>query len=318
MNFKKIKILIKYYFERKNLLDLKKIFFFAGLFYFLYFFFDNLNNLSFRIDINKYGIQIFLSFFFSLLSIFFNAIAWQEIIHWFNKSSKVNKGAKFFILTNSLKYIPGGVWHFIERFNFLRKDHSKLISLYVVIIEPFFMLSAALFIAAIGIIHSPFYIIFLLPLIFLNKKLIYMVLRKLEKLKKESRKFFKELGEKDITYKEIEFKTFFPFKPFLYEVAFVLSKFVGFIICFNFININNEINLIKLLIVFCLSWSIGLIVPAAPGGAAVFESSFLLLIGKNMNQELIIVALIYFRLITTLSDLFLSLPLLLKKYIPRN
>jgi len=62
-----------------------------------------------------------------------------------------------------------------------------------------------------------------------------------------------------------------------------------------------------------LSWSIGLIVPTAPSGVGVFETCFLILVGRNIPQNIIIVCLIYFRLISTSADLLISCPFLLKK-----
>ena len=68
-----------------------------------------------------------------------------------------------------------------------------------------------------------------------------------------------------------------------------------------------------LFVIFCLSWSIGLIIPAAPSGVGVFEACFLFFVGKNIPQNIVFVSLIYFRVISTLSDIVLSLPFLFKK-----
>jgi len=67
------------------------------------------------------------------------------------------------------------------------------------------------------------------------------------------------------------------------------------------------------LVIFSLSWSLGLIVPAAPGGVGVFEACFLFLVGRNIPENIILVSLIYFRVISTLADLLLSFPFLLRK-----
>ena len=79
--------------------------------------------------------------------------------------------------------------------------------------------------------------------------------------------------------------------------------------------IRDRMNIALILIIFCLSWSIGLIIPAAPGGAGVFETFFLLFIGKAYPQNLMLEALIYFRFISTVADLLLSSPFIFKKYI---
>ena len=118
---------------------------------------------------------------------------------------------------------------------------------------------------------------------------------------------------KDQFAKSINIISFFPSKAFLIEILFVLSKFIGFLYCYNLFNIdkNTEISIVYLLVIFCLSWAIGLIVPTAPGGVGVFEACFLFFVGDNLPQNIILSTLIYFRLISTSADIFLSLPFLL-------
>ena len=109
-----------------------------------------------------------------------------------------------------------------------------------------------------------------------------------------------------ITNKKMIFKL-------LLEIGFVLSKFIGFYICLNTFYTSNTLNIIFLLVIFSLSWSIGLVVPTAPGGVGVFEACILFFVGRNIPQNIILVSLIYFRIISTLADLFLSFPFLIKK-----
>jgi len=62
-----------------------------------------------------------------------------------------------------------------------------------------------------------------------------------------------------------------------------------------------------------LSWSLGLVVPTAPGGVGVFEACFLFFVGKSIPQNIILICLIYFRVISTSADLLLSIPFLIRK-----
>ena len=107
--------------------------------------------------------------------------------------------------------------------------------------------------------------------------------------------------------------SFFPLRALFLEIGFVLSKFIGFYICLNTFYVSNNLNIIFLLVIFSLSWSLGLIVPTAPGGVGVFESSLLFFIGRNIPHNLILVSLIYFRVISTSADLLLSFPFLIRK-----
>ena len=120
-------------------------------------------------------------------------------------------------------------------------------------------------------------------------------------------------NSKDQFEEGINIISFFPTKALLLEIGFVLSKFIGFYICLNTFYISNTLNIIFLLVIFSLSWSVGLVVPAAPGGVGVFEACLLLFVGKSIPENIILISLVYFRVISTSADLFLSLPFLIRK-----
>jgi len=109
------------FFKNINFGGLKSIFFIASLIYFCIYFFDNIDLISFDINLERDGINLSLSLLFCVLSIYLNAYAWKYIVKWFGKEFKSNNLVSFYVLTNILKYVPGGVWHFLERFNFIKK-----------------------------------------------------------------------------------------------------------------------------------------------------------------------------------------------------
>jgi hypothetical protein len=300
-------------FKKVNFSVLKSSFFISSLLYFCIYFFYNIDLISFDIDLEKNGTNLSLAFLFCVLSIFLNAFAWKYIVKWFGKESKSNNLVSFYVLTNILKYIPGGIWHFIERFNFIKKTSNSEIALYSTLVEPYFMLSGSFLLASIGAIFSPFYFFLILPLVFLNRKLIYIVLKRLGSFKGKLFEVLR-LGNPNGQFeKRINIISFFPTRAILLEIGFVLSKFIGFFICLNTFYTNNTLNIIFLLVVFSISWSLGLVVPSAPGGVGVFEACFLFFVGRNIPQNTILVSLIYFRVISTSADLFLSFPFLIRK-----
>ena len=295
----------------------KKLFFLLSLSYFCFYFFKNFDQISFNIDFSKNGTFIYLAFLFCIFSIFFNALAWENIVNWFGKTKTEKNLVYFFVLTNVLKYVPGGIWHFFERYNFLKDISNPQQAFYSVLIEPYFMLCASFVLASVGIIFSPFYFLLLIPLFFLNRKLIYGILKRLETFKSKTTISLKIKHENYKFDERIKIISFFPWSAFLIEILFVLSKFIGFIICFHLVNFGDQHNIFYLLVIFCLSWSIGLVVPAAPGGIGVFEACFLFFVGKNIPQNITLSSLIYFRLISTFADLLLGLPFLLRKLLKR-
>ena len=155
------------------------------------------------------------------------------------------------------------------------------------------------------------------PLIFLNRKLIYFILKRLGSLKGKAFKFLRIQNLNDQFEERININSFFPTRALLLEIGFVLSKFIGFYICLNTFYASNSQNIIFLLVIFSLSWSLGLVVPAAPGGIGVFEACLLLFVGKSIPQNIILISLVYFRVISTSADLFLSLPFLIRKFSKR-
>ena len=317
MRIKLEKISYKKLFKTISFNLLKKIFFLLSLSYFCIYSFRNFDRTLFNVDFSRDNKYIFLSFIFCLISIFFNALAWKNIAIWFGNKETKNNYISFYVITNILKYVPGGIWHFLERFNFLKDISNTQLAFYSTLIEPYFMLCAALFLTSIGIIFSPIYIFLILPLIFLNKKLIYFILKRLEILKSKTIGVLK-IKNSDFKFDEkINLISFFPSSAFFFEILFVIAKFIGFIICLNIFNLEYQPGIIFLITIFCLSWAIGFVVPTAPGGVGIFEACFIFFVGDNIPQNILIVVLIYYRLIATSADLFLGLPFLAKKIIDR-
>jgi len=296
---------------------LKSIFFISSLSYFCIYFFNNIDQISFDVNLERNGINLFLSFLFCILSIYLNAYAWKYIVKWFGKEFKSNNLVSFYVLTNILKYVPGGIWHFIERFNFIQRISNPQIAFYSTLIEPYFMLCGSFLLASLGLMFSPIYFFLIFPLVFLNRKLIYFVLKRIGSLKGKVLEVLRLPNSKDQFEKKINIVSFFPTRALILEIGFVLSKFIGFYICLNIFYTNNTLNSIFLLVIFSLSWSLGLVVPTAPGGVGVFEACLLFLIGRNIPQNAILVSLIYFRIISTSADLLLSFPFLIRKLFKR-
>ncbi len=303
--------------KKINFGGLKSIFFISSLLYFCIYFFYNFDQISFKIDLEKNIINLSLSFLFCILSIYLNAYAWKYIVKWFGQEFKSNNLVSFYVLTNILKYVPGGIWHFVERFNFIRKISNPQIALYSTLIEPYFMLSGSFLLASLGVIFSPLYCFFFFPLVFLNRKLIYLVLKRLGSLKGRVFEVLRLPNSKNQFEKKINIISFFPARALLFEFCFVLSKFIGFYICLNTFYTSNTLNIIFLLLMFSLSWSLGLVVPTAPGGVGIFEACLLFFVGRTIPQNTLLVTLIYFRVISTLADLLLSFPFLIRNLFKR-
>ena len=180
------------------------------------------------------------------------------------------------------------------------------------------MLSASLLLTSLGVIYNPLFLIFFLPSILLHRKLIYIIIIKLQAFKNKSIRLFKLNYTKSQFDETIKIKSSFPFEILTIEILFILFKFFGFILCFYIFNDSNNPDYLFIFTIFSLSWSIGLIIPAAPGGIGVFEGCFLFLIGNDYSQSSLIMSLIIFRFISSCTDLILSAPLFFKQVVKRN
>ena len=83
--------------KKINFGGLKSIFFISSLLYFCIYFFDNIDQISFDINLERNGINLFLSFLFCVLSIYLNAYAWKYIVKWFGKEFKSNNLVSFYV-----------------------------------------------------------------------------------------------------------------------------------------------------------------------------------------------------------------------------
>ena len=71
--------------KKINFGGLKSIFFISSLSYFCIYFFLNIGQISFDINLGRNGINLSLSFLFCVLSIYLNAYAWKYIVKSFGQ-----------------------------------------------------------------------------------------------------------------------------------------------------------------------------------------------------------------------------------------
>ena len=100
--------------KKVNFGSLKSVFFVSSLLYFCIYFFLNIDQISFAINLERNGIDLFFSFLFCVLSIYLNAYAWKYIVKWLGKEFRSNNLVSFYVLTNILKYVPGGMLSLIH------------------------------------------------------------------------------------------------------------------------------------------------------------------------------------------------------------
>tara|TARA_Y100001968_G_scaffold332237_1_gene389608 strand:+ start:1576 stop:2541 length:966 start_codon:yes stop_codon:yes gene_type:complete len=276
--------------------------------------FDSLANQAITIEVISW---LLVSIIFSFLSIVINAYAWKYLIKSIGCNSKNLNIIKLFISTNIYKYLPGGVWHFIARYNSLKHDFSNEKSVESILLEPLLMLVA-------GLIFVPFASFNILiciicwssTLLFINNFREFII-KKLKSMKATMFTKKDKLNNRNLVQNErqISRKIFYPYTALLIEVVFILFRFLGFWCCVKAFSVDDLIPITDLISSFSLAWIIGLIVPAAPGGVGVFEAMILFALSSMMPEASLLASLLFYRLVSAVSDIFAALVYPIKRLI---
>ncbi|AAP99532.1 hypothetical protein EV10_0270 [Prochlorococcus marinus str. SS51] len=259
-------------------------------------------------------VLLIIGFSFSVLSLIVNSLAWSSLLTWLGFNQKNMKIEKLFLKTNLLKYLPGGIWHFLERFRVLTTYISPTQAFSSVLLEPFLMLSASLFLVPIAGLKNIMYVAFFIPSFLLARRWRGSLLMQLGASKLLD---FKKLGAK-FSFNRNEIQSSEPISPypilaFLIEILFVFLRFASFWLCLKAFSIETYLPIVNWISLFSFAWSVGLIVPSAPGGAGIFESFILLFAREPIPQESLILVLLSYRLLVSLADILIALIFSFKK-----
>ena len=99
----------------------------------------------------------------------------------------------------------------------------------------------------------------------------------------------------------------YPWAPLLGQWAFVLMRFAGFACCVWAFDLQHALDWGRWLSAFALAWTVGLVVPGAPGGLGVFESVLLLRLGTALPDPALLAVALGYRLVVTTADLLAGL-----------
>ncbi len=254
-----------------------------------------------------------IGIFISVISLIINAIAWKSLLQWMDYRTDKIPIISLFLKSNILKYLPGGIWHFLERVRTLKPYLGARHSLTSVVLEPFLMLSAGLLFVPLGGWLSGLSVFCFAPSILFFKRWREPLIRRLQGAKiNQIKKFQTEVLSGDFEEKYFIGAQFYPLLPLLLEMIFVLFRFLGFWCCLNIFSIDSSLALNQWLAVFSFSWIVGLIIPAAPGGVGVLEAVMLFCLGALTPRASLIAALLCYRLVVTIADV---LVFLLAKYL---
>ena len=84
------------------------------------------------------------------LSILVNGLAWRLLLDWLGQRPPGVALVPLFVRSNLLKYLPGGIWHLVERVRRLRPAIGAGPALAGVILDPLLIVAAASLLMLVG------------------------------------------------------------------------------------------------------------------------------------------------------------------------
>ena len=231
------------------------------------------------------------------LSILINGLAWRVVLGWLGSVPEDLAVVPLFVRSNLLKYLPGGIWHLVERMRLLRPSMGGGPALAGVILDPLLIVAASGLMLMAGGWQNGLVLLAPIPALLLLPRWREPILQRLERSKAAQ---LQMAGDQPL---EIEGsgRSGYPWSPLVAELTFVVCRFSGFFCCVQAFNLAQPAPS-QWLAAFCLAYAIGLVVPGAPGGLGVFEATLLVRLGGGVSEAPLLAVVLSYRLISTLAD----------------
>ena len=231
------------------------------------------------------------------LSILINGLAWRVVLGWLGSVPEDLAVVPLFVRSNLLKYLPGGIWHLVERVRLLRPSMGGGPALAGVILDPLLIVAASCLMLMAGGWQNGLVLLAPIPALMLLPSWREPILQRLERSKAAQ---LQMAGDQPL---EIEGsgRSGYPWSPLVAELTFVVCRFSGFFCCVQAFNLAQPAPS-QWLAAFGLAYAVGLVVPGAPGGLGVFEATLLLRLGGGVAEAPLLAVVLSYRLISTLAD----------------
>ena len=231
------------------------------------------------------------------LSILMNGVAWRVVLGWLGSVPDDLAVVPLFVRSNLLKYLPGGIWHLVERVRSLRPSMGGGPALAGVILDPLLIVAASLLMLMAGGWQNGLVLLAPIPALLLLPRWREPILERLERSKATQ---LQTAGDCPLEG-EGSGRMGYPWSPFAAEMMFVLCRFSGFYCCVQAFDLAQPVPS-QWLAAFGLAYAVGLVVPGAPGGLGVFEATLLLRLGGAVAEAPLLAVVLSYRLISTLAD----------------
>ena len=275
-----------------------------------------------------------LSLLVTLLAHIWSGWVWTWILLEFNQPVPVFWALRIYLTTNMAKYIPGNVWHFYGRILSINQvGVSGNVATVSVLLEPLLMAASALIITLLGTLGSLQTIIpnglnigqynfsyrFLQVLqvlglagvlvgihpVILNPLVKFLGKGKLKNKVPEipGRNPVKSLNLQPGKLQR------YPWLPLIGEMGFLTLRGSGFLLAMiammhpiHSLNLSSVFSALLALGAFSFAWLLGLLVPGAPGGIGIFETTAIALLQNYFTPGVLIGSIAFYRLISVLAE----------------
>ena len=259
-----------------------------------------------RISANGWLILVAATFI-TLLAHIWAGWIWTWVLKELNQSVSAIEFIQLYLKTNIAKYLPGNVWHYYGRIMAAKNANVPTnIATLSVLLEPLLMLAAALIIIVLfgselvvnNLKFNLMILQFLALIIVLNilhPRFLNPAIKLLDRWKNK-----KSDGENQLINSFIIKR--YPVKPLLGELVFLGLRAAGFILTMLALTSLTWAQIPFLVGAFSCAWVLGLVVPGAPGGLGVFETTAMLLLQYHFPAALVISAIALYRLISIIAE----------------
>ena len=238
-------------------------------------------------------------FGFSWLSILINGTAWSVLVDWLGQRPPDLALVPLFVRTNVLKYLPGGIWHLVDRVRVLRPSIGTGSALAAVLLDPLLIVAAAFLLLLPGGWQNGLVLLAPLPAVLMVRRWREPLLQRLERSKVAQ---LEQVGVTLLPDADPGSRRHnYPWRPLAWQLIFVICRFAGLFCCVQAFRLEGATPG-AWLASFALAYAIGLVVPGAPGGLGIFETTLLMRLGTAVPDAGLLAVVLSYRLVSTLAD----------------
>ena len=210
-----------------------------------------------------------------------------------------------YLKTTVAKYLPGNVWHYYGRTGAATKAGAPLeVAMLSVLLEPLLMVAAALLVAIFSttqllggdaIVWGWQGLGLFVVLVGIHPRVLNPAIRVVALLKTKAK------GKSGASNPE-QLLDRYPIQLLAGELIFLFFRSAGFVAILFGITSVSWMQLPLIFSTFSIAWMLGMVVPGAPGGVGVFETTAIALLGGSFPPGITIAAAALYRFISILAE----------------